>query len=173
MSYFQNLGYLYPLGMAGDGKVFYCPAYSEKGDPDNLPLSADFYAPLLTSRPASTDGTTTTSVRSSYVWNPWSRGQKRLYQKTSDFKESRVLLMEYLLNDGADVKSPLNPQTVAHSRSRTLTVAYSDNAVQQLRITPVMWALTHVGSGTEFLCSANGNPFPDYTNFLSTIEALH
>ena len=43
--YFQNLGYLYPLGMAGDGTVYYCPAYNGKGDPSTLSMSAPVSIP--------------------------------------------------------------------------------------------------------------------------------
>jgi prepilin-type N-terminal cleavage/methylation domain-containing protein len=171
--YFQNLGYLYPLGLAGDGKIFYCPAYSAK----NLPLGGEeltienYEQPL----PGSSQGSLLTTdnagnVRSSYIWNPWSAGQGRLYPKTTDFKAPRVLLMEYLINNNASTTGPLNPTTVAHDRSRTLTVAYSDQAVQQIRITPYMWTECNVGLVNNFYCSSSG-AYPNYGNFLRAIEA--
>jgi prepilin-type N-terminal cleavage/methylation domain-containing protein len=167
--YFQNLGYLYPLGLAGDGKIFYCPAYSTKNGPNGEGLSAAYYSPLLT-----TDASGI--VRSSYVWNPWAAGaallDPRLYPKTSSFKAPHVLLMEFLMNASSDVHAALDPKTVAHDRSRTLTVAYSDQAVQQIRITPYMWAECTVGSGNNFYVDAKG-AYPNYANFLNAIEAQH
>ena len=133
--YFQNLGYLYPLGMAGDGTIFYCPAYNGKGlVTKQLGLAAENYSPMLTTDDAGI-------VRSSYVWNPWTdaAGIRRQYPKITDFKSPRVILMENLVNNNTEPKGPLNPATVAHDRSRTLTVAFSDQAVQQVKITQSLW----------------------------------
>jgi len=171
-SYWQNLGYLYPLGMASDGTVYYCPAYNGKGDPSTLSMSAPFYSPLLTCKPG-TGGATGAAVRSSYIWNPWSKGQGRLYPKITDFKSPRCLLNEYLINDNKDPKGPLNPRTVAHDRSRTLTVAFSDWAVQQVKISTALWGYCCVGDpGNNFWCNTTGT-YPNYANFLGTIEAQH
>jgi prepilin-type N-terminal cleavage/methylation domain-containing protein len=170
--YWQNLGYLYPLGMAADGTVYYCPAYNGKGDPSTLSMSAPYYSPLLTCT-AGTGGATGAAVRSSFVWNPWSRGQGRLYPKVTDFKSPRVILHEYLINDNPDPKGPLNPRTVAHDRSRTLDVAFSDWSVQQVKITTALWGYCCVGSpNNNFWCNSTGT-FPNYANFLGTIEAQH
>ncbi len=163
--YFQNLGYLYPLGLAGDGKIFYCPAYDSKGGSISV-LSGGYYSPLLTT---GSDGT----VRSSYCWNPWAAPAAdghsyRLYQKTSDFKSSHILLNEFLINFQPTSSSPLDPLTVAHDRNRTLTVAFSDNAVQQVKITPILWALCWVGPGNNFYASN-----PEYAAFYSTVEVQH
>jgi hypothetical protein len=76
--------------------------------------------------------------------------------------------MEFLLNDATSSTGPLNPATVAHSRSRTLTVAYSDFAVQQVRISAKLWALCWVGPNANFYCSS-----ANYPTFLTTIEAQH
>jgi type II secretory pathway pseudopilin PulG len=179
MHFFQNLGYLYPLGMAGDGTCYYCPAYSAK----NLPIGGEGLAienyeqPL----PGSSMGSLLTTdnsgiVRSSYVWNPWAAGaaniDPRLYPKTSSFRMIHVLLMEFLVNTSTDVHAALDLKTVAHSRSRTLTVAYSDFAVQQIRISPYMWTECTVGSGNNFYVDAKQS-YPNYANFLNAIEALH
>jgi len=183
MSYFQNLGYLYPLGMAGDGTCFYCAAYSAKGLTPGTGemLGIESYEQPL---PGATQGSllttdSTGNVRSSYVWNPWAALPTataayavRLYPKTSSFKNPRVLLMEFLVNATSNPQAPLNPATVAHSRSRTLTVAYSDYAVQQIRINQYMLTMATVGSGNNFYVTATGT-FPNYPNFLSAIEAQH
>ncbi len=163
--YYQNLGYLYPLGLAGDGTIFYCPAYNSKGGSNSV-LSAGFYSPLLTT---GSDG----NVRSSFCWNPWAAPgddghSYRLYQKTSDFKSSHILLNEFLVNNQPTSSSPLDPATVAHSRSRTLDVAFSDNAVQQIKITPVLWALCWVGAGNNFYASDS-----KYATFYTTMEMQH
>jgi len=170
--YYQNLGYLYPLSLAGDGTIFYCPAYNAKQSPETLDMSAPYYSPLLTSRPG-VGGATGSAVRSSYIWNPWSAGAGRLYPKTSSFKAPRVLLFEYLLNDTANINAPINERTTAHSRSRTLTVAFSDQAVQQVRITPQMMQYCTVGAGNNFSCSPATGPYPDYAKFLGSIEVQH
>jgi prepilin-type N-terminal cleavage/methylation domain-containing protein len=166
--YFQNLGYLYPLGMAGDGTIFFCPAYNGKGlVVQQMGLAAENYTPMLTTDEGGT-------VRSSYVWNPWANevGTARRYPKTTDFRNPRVILMENLINNNTDPKGPLNPSTVAHHRSRTLTVAFSDNAVQQVRITSKMWGLCCVGPNNTFYCNTTGT-YPNYVNFLGTIEDQH
>jgi hypothetical protein len=80
--------------------------------------------------------------------------------------------MEYLVNSSANAQAPLDPATVAHSRSRTLTVAYSDYAVQQIKITQYMWTMATVGSVGNFYVTAAGT-FPNYGNFLNAIEAQH
>jgi prepilin-type N-terminal cleavage/methylation domain-containing protein len=173
MSYFQNIGYLYPLGMAGNGSVFYCPAYEAKGQPEQLDMSASRYSPLLTARPGG-PGASGVAVRSSFIWNPWTdpSGKFRQYPKITDFKGPRVLLHEYLLNQTDQPKGPLDPRTVAHSRSRTISVAFSDYAVQQVRITTKMWGFCTVGVGNNFWCGASGT-YPNYVNFLSEMENQH
>ena len=168
--YFQNLGYLYPLGMASDGTILYCPAYNGKGlVAAQLGLAAENYTPMLTTD----DGG---NVRSSYVWNPWTYPvdppTPRRYPKITDFREPHVLLMENLINNNTDPKGPLNPATVAHHRSRTLTVAFSDQAVQQVRITAPMWGYCCVGPNIAFYCNTTG-PYPNYVKFLGTIESQH
>jgi len=164
----QNLGYCYGGGYIGDGTVLYCPAYNSKPVTGEQ-LGMDNYTPLL----SATNGV----VRSSFVWNPWAVSSAasdgsfpRLYQKISDFKACHVLLMEFLINDSSSSQGPLNPKTVAHDRSRTLDVAFSDSSVEQIKITPLLWALCWTGGG-NFYVSAKG--IPDYDRFLNTIEAAH
>jgi len=169
----QNLGYCYGGGYLGDGTVLYCPSFNAKSlIGDDATLQLETYSPPLTA----TNGT----VRSSYVWNPWADagpdGFPRLYQKTSSFKNVHVLLMEYLCNATSSSQGRLDPATVAHDRSRTLDVAYSDCAVQQIKITPLMWALCwtyNAHSDHNFYVTDKGPGPPDYPRFLRTIEAAH
>jgi prepilin-type N-terminal cleavage/methylation domain-containing protein len=158
--YWQNLGHLYPAKMAGDGSIFYCPAYDTKPFTSEL-LSKGYYSPLLTA----TNSGTGAAVRSSYVWNPWANPttNARLYQKTTDIKGSHILLMEYLVN-GTGPGTRLDPTTVAHDRSRTLSVLFTDWSVRQLKITPTMWTKASMTSG--------GNLFnPALNALLTEIEA--
>ena len=157
----QNLGYLYVLSYIGDGGVMYCPSYNAKPNPGEL--SALDYQPLVT---LDSSG----GARSSYVWNPWvqigsSTTYYRKYPKMADFKNSRVLLHENLFN-GNGVTAPIDPTTVAHDRSRILTVAYSDFSAQGIKITSKMWRDASLTSGGNLT-------YPNYTNLLYDIEAAH
>ena len=161
--YNQNLGYCYGMNMLGDGTVFYCPAYDPK--PKSGDLSMATYEPLLTSKD---DGGGHAVVRSSYVWNPWAvpSTEKRRYPKITDFRGAvHIVLMEYLAHTGATT-IPLDPNIVAHDRSRTMTVAFSDWSVQQIKITPKMWTIATIMSGTDY---GLGGTF-GLTNLLTTME---
>jgi prepilin-type N-terminal cleavage/methylation domain-containing protein len=161
----QNLGYCYGMNMLGDGGVFYCPAYSPKPINDLL-LGMISYMPLLTSLD---DGGGHAVVRSSYVWNPWAdlNTNKRLYPKLTDFKGAvHIVLMEYLAHSGSTTE-PIGPN-VAHDRSRTLTVAFSDWSVQQIRITPKIWTIAYNSSSDYPIGGLFG-----LTNLLTTMEFQH
>ena len=148
-SYFQNLGYLWALNYAGDGTMLYCPAMNVKSlTSANQPLQMAAYSPLLTT---GTDG----NVRSIYCWNPWADAttSARLYQKTSTFHQTHLMLMEFLVN-GTGVGTQIDPTTVAHSRSKTMTVLFSDYSVRQLKITPKMWTEAGQTSGGNLYAPA-------------------
>jgi len=52
-----------------------------------------------------------------------------------------------------------------------MTVAYSDFSVQQIRITPLLWALIWVpGGGNVYVYSTSR---PNYPGFLQQLEMLH
>lgn len=158
----QNLGYCYGMNMLGDGAVFYCPAYDPKPQ-SSLQLAMASYLPLLTSVD---DGNGHAVVRSSYVWNPWadpSTGNRR-YPKITDFKGGvHNVLMEYLAHTGSTTE-PLGPD-VAHDRSRTITVAFSDWSVRQIKITPKMWTIAYNSSSDYPIGGTFG-----LTNLLTTME---
>ena len=132
---FQNLGFLYPLNYVGDGGDYFCPSYTTKTDPF---LGAQEYAPLLTTDAANaTYGTSAGAVRSSYCWNLWAGltgSNLRRYQKTSDFKEVKCLLNEFFIPTGTAGSPTVDPNTMAHNRSRSLVVAYSDFSVKASRL---------------------------------------
>lgn len=137
---YHNLGYLYASKYVGSGQVYWCPGFNSKkswlGDGD--------YQPLITCR---ADGGGTGTVRSSYVWNPWteytskppragdSAGYYRLYPKTSMFQGAKVLAMEFLDSGGT---TTLDPTNTAHTISRTTTVAFNDGSVRSIKMTPTI-----------------------------------
>ncbi len=160
----QNLGFLWVFSYLGDGGAMYCPSYNAKPNPGDL--SSVPYQPLVT---LDSGGT----ARSSYIWNPWAQPDSksawyRKYQKTSDFRTSRVLLHENLFNPkGGTGTAPLDPATVAHDHSKILMVAYSDFSAKGIKITGKMWA--HASQ-----VNADGNlAYPPYTNLLNDIEAAN
>lgn len=158
----QNLGYLLPMGAAGDGATFFCPVWSTKPGNATDALAETDYLPLLT---ADSSG----DVRSSYVWNPWANQNSpypRLYQKTTQFQSVRTLLMEFLVNNSGP-GTPLDPTQVAHSSSGTLDVMFSDWSVKQIKITPIMWTQAFAGTGGANLY------YPALSNVLMSIEAQH
>jgi prepilin-type N-terminal cleavage/methylation domain-containing protein len=156
----QNLGFPYVMNALGDGLVFYCPSYNTK--PDSGTLSAAYYTPLLT--------TSNGAVRSSYIWNPWAENKSgtyyRKFPKTSDFRTSRVILHEYLVNESGSMTAALDPKLVAHDRSRILMVAYSDFSARGIKITPKMWQVYAAQVDTD-----HNLAFAPYTNLLNSIEA--
>jgi prepilin-type N-terminal cleavage/methylation domain-containing protein len=157
----ENIGWLYALNCAGDGGIFFCPAYNSK---QVSTYSAAPYQPLLT--PVSANGYSYTD--GSYVWNPWSNpgnNSLRIYQKSTDFKQGvKVLAMEHLVNANATATDmTMNPATVAHDKFRQEVVLYSDNSVRAIKITPAIYASAWAGGGT-LLYSGN------LTNLLSNIQ---
>jgi type II secretory pathway pseudopilin PulG len=113
-SYYQNLGYLFRAGLAGNGSIFYCP------EQWGTPLGANAYSPLLT-----TDSSGT--VRSSYAFNPriidpTNGNNLRRYQKTSDLEPHKLFVVDYFAN--ASFPPP------SHFRERGWNVLFTDGSVQ-------------------------------------------
>jgi len=136
---FQNLGFLYPLNYIGDGTDYFCPSYNEK--PASI-LGAQQYSPLLTTDAANaTYGSAAGDVRSSYCWNLWANlaaPNIRLYQKVSDFKAVKCMVNEFFIPTGPQASPTIDPNTMAHDRSRSLVVAYTDFSVKSIQVTPKM-----------------------------------
>ena len=108
---YQNLGYLYRSGLAGNGSIFYCP------EQWGAPLGANFYSPLLTTDSGGT-------VRSSYAFNPrivdaTNYNIARRYQKTSDLEPHKLFVVDYF-----------DPAFFAHFRERGWNVLFTDGSVQ-------------------------------------------
>ena len=141
---FQNLGFLYGENYIGDGTDFFCPSYNNK---PTSQLGAQAYLPLLTTS-SGANGTSSGDVRSSYCWNLWASltaangvPNPRLYPKISTFPGGQVkcILNEFFTPGGTSDASPsIDPLSMAHDRSRSLVVAYSDFSVKSIQVTPQM-----------------------------------
>jgi hypothetical protein len=140
---YENYGYLFPMKLAGDGGIFYCPAYNAK---KVSTYSSAAYLPLLT--PVSYSSFS--SINGSYIWNPWVNASNvRLYQKSSSFKQSKVLCMEHLVNANSTAANmTMNPSSVAHDTLKQEVVLYSDYSVKAVKITPVIYSAAWTGGGT-------------------------
>lgn len=113
-NYFQNLGYLYHAGLAGNGSIFYCPAQWGSSY-----LGADYYSPLLT-----TDSQGI--VRSSYNYNPRAVPggffYYRQYQKTTQLEPRKLFAVD-------SVGTGVGPITFAHVRERGWNVLFTDGSL--------------------------------------------
>ena len=127
---FQNLGYLYDYGLAGNGQMFFCP------DQWGTLLGADTYSPLL-----STDngGANPPRVRSSYDFNPriFTSNNLRRFQKTSDLQPRKLLAVD-------EVDSGTTPGSFAHARERGWNVLLTDGGVNFSRNSNVYPLLAEV-----------------------------
>jgi prepilin-type N-terminal cleavage/methylation domain-containing protein len=138
---YENLGYLYPAKLAGDGRIFFCPSY-----PFTSPLGADSYsgnnpggaAPLMTTWP------TPSVVRSSYVFNPWvdtnsanaSTYGYRLFDKASKIKgPPKAFCMDYIDDNMND------PNYHAHIRSKGWVIGFTDGHVGFSKPDPATYSL--------------------------------
>lgn len=125
---YQNLGYLFEAGLAGNGNIFYCPGQW------GTALGASYYRPLLT-----TDSTGV--IRSSYFYNPRMANAAvsdtiRRYQTVSQMEPHRLFAVDYIGpgNDSGNIDSPsgsgFNPVTMAHARDHGWNVLFTDGSVE-------------------------------------------
>src|SRR5450756_2850858 len=164
----ENLGWLYYMKTAGDGKIFFCPSYNAK--PTSGSYGAAYYDPILTPH---TYGTYS-GIASSYLWNPWvapanqAGNYPRQYPKTTSITGLRLLSMEHLVNDNAAATDmTMNPATVAHDKLRDEVVFYSDFSVKSVRITGTIYANAWQSAGGALLY------WPGLGNLLTSLEAAH
>jgi prepilin-type N-terminal cleavage/methylation domain-containing protein len=171
----QNLGYLYPAKYAGNGGMYYCPSYNAKPD---SPLGAEAYSPLLTTSTVNpVNGLVGGEIRSSYCWNLWADTatvsgipNPRLYPKVTSFQGLKCLMNEYFVPGGSATSPVVDPLQMAHDRSRSLVVAYSDFSVKSIKVTPKMMTDAFT---TGNLGWAAGNPAGSLGALLLDIEAAH
>ena len=173
---FQNLGFLYPLKLAGDGGIFYCPSYN--ANPNSV-LGAQEYSPLLTTDAANaTYGSGGGDVRSSYCWNCWASltgSNIRLYQKLSDIKGGvKCMINEFFVPTGTSQANPVvDPNQMAHWRNRMLVVGYSDFSVQSIKVTDQMMSDAWEAPTVNLGWGATYTTSPSLGALLLDIEAAH
>ncbi len=172
---FQNLGFLYPLKLAGDGGVFYCPSYN--ANPNSV-LGAQEYSPLLTTDAANaTYGSGGGDVRSSYCWNCWASltgSNIRLYQKLSDIKGGvKCMINEFFVPTGSQANPTVDPNQMAHWHERMLVVGYSDFSVQCIKVSNQMMADAWEAPTVNLGWGATYNTSPSLGALLLDIEAAH
>ncbi|MEY4386823.1 MAG: hypothetical protein RLY20_2106 [Verrucomicrobiota bacterium] len=129
---YRNYGYLYPMKLAGDGGIFFCPSLNSK----KSMLSAYAYQPLLTTSTTANDANNPGSVRGSFIYNPRvvdpGNNNLRLYQKSSQVTGRKLFAMEYIASDTFDPTTyavNVNSQDFAHSKSKGWNVLFTDNSV--------------------------------------------
>ena len=132
----QNLGYLYRVGLAGNGLSFFCPAQW------GTPAGANAYSPLLTSDTTYLrSGIALGYVRSSYYFNPrmtkvdpnfnasvLNDNDIRRYQKSSDLEPHKLFAVDYMEASPMAVGMPANQ--IPHFRERGWNVLFTDGSVQ-------------------------------------------
>ncbi|MFM2295627.1 MAG: hypothetical protein RLZZ350_2040 [Verrucomicrobiota bacterium] len=137
---FDNLGYLYPAKLAGDGRLFFCPSYGP-----GSPLSADPYSSAGTLSYGNINGQA--SVRCSYTYNPvvdtngaaGTTTGTRLYQKTADVKGRRAFILDY-------IDSQMNNAGYfAHQKTKGWQMAMTDGSVVLAKPDPTTYATIAAG----------------------------
>lgn len=112
---FNNLGHLYPSKFIGDGRVLWCPSYK----PTALLGIAQYSDPQFLSSDAGGE------IRSGYMFNPWMRDPNgtdlRLMQRTSDIRERKLLIMDFLGSD-------MTTDEFAHYKEGGWNLAFNDGS---------------------------------------------
>ena len=149
---FENLGYLYPAKLAGDGRLFFDPAY-----PQTSALSADQYssAGLLSYGNINSSS----SIRSSYTYNPVvDANGLRVFQKASQIKSRRVFIMDYIDSQMS------NPSYFAHYKAKGWQMAMTDGSVGFARPDVATFQLIASGSRPTDIQDLNKNFLPVLEN---------
>jgi prepilin-type N-terminal cleavage/methylation domain-containing protein len=123
----ENLGYLYPAKLIGDGRLLFDPGYPNGA---GSPLSDDSYiaaGPLSYAKPLINGSA---GIRCSYTYNPivppgsGAGPAVRLFQKTGQVKGRRTFIMDYIDNQ-------MNtPGYFAHQKAKGWYIAFTDGSVQ-------------------------------------------
>jgi prepilin-type N-terminal cleavage/methylation domain-containing protein len=120
---FDNLGYLYPAKLAGNGTLFFDPSY-----PTGSPLASDNYSAggLLSYASPAINGSV--GIRCSYTYNfivdtNNTTTGTRLYPKSSKIQHRDGFIMDYFSDQMTD------PSYFAHYKSKGWEVAMTDGSV--------------------------------------------
>jgi prepilin-type N-terminal cleavage/methylation domain-containing protein len=155
----ENLGYLYVNKLAGDGSLFFDPAY-----PDSSALSISQYSSAGNLSYGSVNNTG--SVRSSYTYNPIvdvnnATTGTRLYQKSRDVKSRDLFIIDYF-------DSTLSsPDSFAHYKDKGFNVSFTDGSVFFCKPSPAVYAQIIKGGSASpaiNITSATTYYFPDITS---------
>jgi prepilin-type N-terminal cleavage/methylation domain-containing protein len=159
---FENLGYLFSAGLAGDGKIFFCPSY-----PDASQYSVWYYSGGAKPSPGpvmtivqSPNGNI--AVRASYTYNPvCDSAGKRKYEKSGQIKSRDLFLMDYLdtVAAGDTVEN-----TFAHFRSKGWNVNFTDGSVAFSRPPPAIYSQILAGQNMASVVSMSGAYFQSLTD---------
>ncbi len=156
---FENLGYLFPANLAGDGGIFFCPSY-----PPASVLSGWFYSggaqptpgPMMT---ISQSANGNIAVRASFTYNPvCDASGNRLFNKTSQVKGRRAFLMDYL---DAGMNDPLN---CAHLKSKGWNINFTDGSTAFSKPDPTTYALILSGANMDSMPHINTAYLPILEN---------
>ena len=136
-AHFENLGYLYGAKLAGDGRLFFDPAY-----PQGSPLAIDQYSSAGNISYGGVNGSG--GVRCSYTYNPVVNTNAatgtRLYQKANNVKTRDVFIMDY-------IDSQMNnPSYFAHYKSKGWEIALTDGSVVLGKPAPAVFNQIYNGS---------------------------
>jgi len=145
---FENLGSLYPAKLAGDGRLFFDPAY-----PQTSPLAADAYssAGLLSYGNINGSG----AIRSSYTYNPVvDSNNLRQFQKASQVRGRHVFIMDYIDSQMT------NPSYFAHYKAKGWEMAMTDGSVGFAKVDIATIQLILSGAHPTDLQDFNKNYLP-------------
>ena len=130
---FENLGYLYPAKLVGDGRLFFDPSY-----PQGSPLAADNYSSAGLLSYGSINGSG--GIRCSYTYNPVvDSNSLRIFQKSSHLKGRRVFIMDYIDSQ------MVNSTYFAHYKSKGWEMAMTDGSVSFSKPDVATFALIAAG----------------------------
>lgn len=116
---YQNPGYLYQDGQAGNGSIFFCPATWGQG-------GASSYNPLLT-----TDSNG--AILSSYFYNPrvtsFTGNPLRRYQTVNQLEPHKLFAVD-AINASTEGPGGVNISSIPHIRDHGWNVLFTDGSVQ-------------------------------------------
>jgi prepilin-type N-terminal cleavage/methylation domain-containing protein len=130
---FENLGYLYPAHLAGDGRLLFDPSY-----PINSPLAVEAYSSAGNISYGNVNGSG--GVRCSYTYNPIvDANGLRVYQKASQLKGRHAFILDYIDSQMT------NPSYFAHYKSKGWNMAFTDGSTMFSKPDPATYALIASG----------------------------
>jgi prepilin-type N-terminal cleavage/methylation domain-containing protein len=135
----ENLGYLYPAKLAGDGRLFFDPSY-----PTASALGSDNYSASGLLSYASPPINGSTGIRCSYTYNPVvppgsGATATRVYQKAGQIKTRGTFIMDY-------IDSQMNnPGYFAHQKSKGWNMVFTDGSTLFSKPDPVTYAKIAAG----------------------------